>query len=126
MRLVRLLKVIGVITMLALVYTHMQMKITDLAYRGKDKEKQIRKLIEENGNVTYNILTLKSANNLGIKMLSEDSDMHFVDPEDIVRIPTLKEFRSKNKSKKRPELVQRANAFLNLLSLNSKKSSKRK
>jgi len=59
-------------------------------------------------------------------MLSEDSDMHFVDPEDIVRIPTLKEFRSKNKSKKRPELVQRANAFLNLLSLNSKKSSKRK
>ena len=77
-----------VVTALALIYIHMQMQIIDLAYRGKAKENQIRRLVEQNGNITYKILTLKSSNNLGIKMLAENSDMQFADPESVVHITT--------------------------------------
>ena len=77
-----------VLTALALIYIHMQMQIIDLAYRGKSKENQIRKLVEQNGNISYTILTLKSANNLGYKMLAENSDMQFADQGDIIRIAT--------------------------------------
>ena len=42
-------------------------------YRPESKEKEIRKLIEANGNILYTILSLKSANHLGIKLLTEDS-----------------------------------------------------
>jgi hypothetical protein len=86
--LIKFTKLIFIITALAIVYINMQMKIINLAYEGKDRENVIRQLIEDNGNITYDILTLKSANHIGIKMLREDSEMKFVDPENIVRIST--------------------------------------
>jgi len=76
----------GLITLLALVYIHMQMQIVDLAYQENADEMKIRGLIEENGNLTYKILSLKSVNHLGIKMLEEDSYMDFVGPENIMHI----------------------------------------
>ncbi|MCK5178691.1 MAG: hypothetical protein KAR32_04110, partial [Candidatus Omnitrophica bacterium] len=66
MHLCKFLKFMGVVIVLALTYIHMQMQIVDLAYRGNNKEQQIRTLIEENGNTTYKILMLKSANHLGV------------------------------------------------------------
>ena len=87
-----------VLTALALVYIHMQMQIIDLAYRGKAKENQIRKLVEQNGNMSYTILTLKSANNLGYKMLAENSDMQFADQGDIVRIATPRDQKKLKKA----------------------------
>ena len=84
MRLSRLLKWIGFMTVLALVYIHMQMNIINLAYQGRNKEKAIRSLKEENGYLTYTILSLKSANNLGVKLLSKESGMDFIDRENIV------------------------------------------
>ncbi|MCK4882610.1 MAG: hypothetical protein KAS92_06270, partial [Candidatus Omnitrophica bacterium] len=77
MHLCKFLKFMGVVIALALTYIHMQMQIVDLAYRGNNKEQQIRMLTEENGNTTYKILMLKSANHLGVAMLKEDSDMQF-------------------------------------------------
>ena len=68
----------GFITLLALVYTHMQMQIIELAYRGKAKEKQIRKLIENNSHLTSAILALKSSNNLGDKLLADQNQMQFL------------------------------------------------
>ncbi|MCD4779334.1 MAG: hypothetical protein K8S27_02135 [Candidatus Omnitrophica bacterium] len=89
--LIKFTKIIFIFTTLAVVYINMQMKIINLAYEGKDKENVIRQLIEDNGNITFDILTLKSANHIGIKMLREDSEMKFVDPENIVRISTEEE-----------------------------------
>jgi len=88
MRLLRVIKFILPLTILSLVYIHMQMRIIELAYQSKTKENEIQQLTEANENINYTILTLKSANNLGIKMLSEHSDMHFMDPLDIMRVAT--------------------------------------
>ena len=97
----------------------MQVKIIDLAYQGKEKERQLKKLIDKNGHVSYNILTLKSANNIGEKLLSEKSKMHFVNPQDdILQVsPGATEDQAQNVTE--TALMRKANAFLNLLSLNA-------
>ena len=88
MRLLKFFKVMAGLTAVALIYIHMQMQIFDLAYQGKNKEKQIRKLVDDNGNVTYNILKLKSSNNLGFKLLGEHSSLQFADNARIVKLET--------------------------------------
>ena len=116
MQLCKFFKVMGVVIVLALTYIHIQMQIVDLAYRGNDKEHQIKKLIEENGNTTYKILMLKSANHLGVAMLAEDSDMQFADAHDVVHIAASREFLMENPLNGQPKLAQRSNPLLSLLS----------
>jgi hypothetical protein len=78
MQLGKWIKVMGFLTVMALCYLHMQMKIYALAYQAKTKEHEIQKLKDENGVATYHILSLKSANHIGQKLLSEESTMQFV------------------------------------------------
>jgi len=59
-------KVASFVTIIALLYIHMQMNIFELSYNGKDKEKIIHELNDSNGALSHQILTLKSANNLVI------------------------------------------------------------
>lgn len=87
MRLATVLKTMAFVTLISLGYVHLQMKIINLAYQGKSREKQIRNLIEENGEVTYNILTLKSAMNLGHRLLEETTSMTFADPNNVINMP---------------------------------------
>ncbi len=103
-------------TIVALSYIHMQMQIIDLAYQGNQKEQQIKKLIEENGNTTYKILMLKSANHLGVALLNEDSDMQFADTDDVIQIAASDKFLMENHLGSEPKLAKRANPFLNILS----------
>ena len=119
MRLTKFFKIIGIVTTLSLVYIHLQMQIIDLAYQGKSKEQKIRQLIEQNGNVTYSIFTQKSANNLGIKMLAENSDMHFVDSNNIVPISTSEEFLDNELLSQQVEPQAKSNSLLSLLSFGS-------
>lgn len=86
MKLVTFIKTMGIITLLSLTYIHMQMQIFDLAYLGKDKEKMIYQLNQQNQNLTYAILRIKSANNLGFEMLGDKSGMQFVNPNNIIHI----------------------------------------
>lgn len=88
MRLSTFFKFMVFVTMLSLIYINLQMQIYDLAYQGKQKEGQIIKISEENGNVTYNILRIKSSNNLGTYLLDERSDMRFLDDSKIVELET--------------------------------------
>jgi hypothetical protein len=88
MRLSQLLKWIGFFTLLALVYIHMQMNIIHLAYEGKLKEQNLRSLNEDSGYLTYAILSMKSSSNLGYKLLSGESGMEFVDPQNIMVVTT--------------------------------------
>jgi len=107
MRLGGAIKVMGLGTILSLVYIHMQVQIINLAYQGKQKEKRIRELVDENGNIEYSILSLKSSINLGEKILGDDSDMQFVHPGDIIQlsVPDLPtegtSFRKVSKAKKK-------------------------
>ena len=121
MKLSGLLKWIGFSTLLALVYIHMQMSIISLAYQGTNKEKTIRSLKEENGYLTYNILSLKSANNLGVKLLSEDSGMDFVGHQNIVVLNT-----SENSKKETAVTTDKTKAkfLISLLSLGEQAEAK--
>jgi len=80
------LKVAAFITIIALLYIHMQMKIFDLSYKGKDKEKIIHELNDSNGALTHQILTLRSANNLGNQLLDHDNSLQFMDNERVMTV----------------------------------------
>ena len=88
MRLVKSIQVMSTVTVLALIYTHLQMQIFDYAYQGKKREKEISTLKSQNGNVTYNIMQLKSSLNLGVKLLTDNSAFQFSDDENIVQLVT--------------------------------------
>src|SRR5690348_13262913 len=87
MSLLRFTKIVMFVTVMSLVYINMQMQIIELAYRAKSKEQQIRKLIDVNSHLTTKILTLKSSNNLGDKLLVDHKQMEFLAPQSIVEVP---------------------------------------
>ncbi len=84
MKLIGFFKAMIFVTVVSLLYIHLQMRIFDLAYQGKVKEKQIKNLMDENGQVTYAILKLKSSQNLGGKLLSDNSDFRFISQNNVV------------------------------------------
>ena len=106
----------SIATIMALSYIHMQMQIVDLAYQGNQKEHEIKELVEENGNSTYKILMLKSANNIGATMFHDDSDMQFADADAVIQIATSEKFLAENHLGAEPKLAKQTNPFLNLLS----------
>ncbi len=107
------IRVMFVLTGLALIYVYMQMEIVSLAYDGKRKEKQIIELNESTGAVAYKILQLKSANHLGGNLLSENSPLHFQDNRSVVELVTKESF-SPGESAVAVVSPQKSNAFLNL------------
>lgn len=86
MRLSKFIQSTLMVTLLALVYIHMQMQIYALAYEGKQKEKQITLLAEKKGMLAYDILRLKSSRSLGGKLLAEKSELHFQDNSNVVEL----------------------------------------
>lgn len=81
-------KVASFVTIMALMYIHMQMRIFELSYNGKDKEKIIHELNDSNGALSHQILTLKSANNLGSQLLDHDNSLQFMDNERVMTVTT--------------------------------------
>ncbi len=71
-------KLMSFMTIMALIYIHMQMQIFDLAYQGSDKEKHMHELRDRNGLLTHQVLTLKSANHLGNQLLEKDGNLQFM------------------------------------------------
>ena len=80
------IKIMSFATVTALMYINMQTQIVDLAYQGKDKQTSVHKLMDTNGTLTHQILALKSANNLGNRLLEKDSNMQFMGKD---RVMTL-------------------------------------
>ena len=107
-----------VVTLLALIYIHMQMQIVALAYEGKNRQKEIVRMKEMNGMLAYHILEMKSSNNLGFKLLAEDSRLKFRDPENVVQLVTTKPIQEVQNV----QVAQNnkgSNSLLNFLSLKS-------
>lgn len=86
MRLATFIKLMFALTLLSLSYIHMQMQIFDLAYLGTDQEHAIARLDQRKQMLTYSILSIKSAHNLGHEMLGEEAGMQFANPDNIVLI----------------------------------------
>ena len=59
-----------------------------ISYNGKDKEKIIHELNDSNGALSHQILTLKSANNLGNQLLDRDNSLQFMDNVRVMTIST--------------------------------------
>ncbi len=82
----KIVRIICVATIMAVVYIYMQMTIIDLGYKQRMKQKNISKLREQNNYTAYTIARLKSANYLGRVMLTEGSNMQFVDCDRVFRV----------------------------------------
>ena len=91
MRLDKFILLMVLVTVLALIYTHMQMKVFDLAYRNRLREGAVKELLEENGHIMYSLLQMKSSKYLGERLLKENPDMKFADSSDIVKVSTIKQ-----------------------------------
>ncbi len=121
---IKFLKILVVVTSIALVYIHLRMQIIDLAYQGKAKEQVIGKLTEDNGQITYKILALKSVNHLGVKMLAENSGMQFADPQNVLEIATSDEFLPENLASKNQNIPTRNHSLLSFLSPSAQAEAK--
>ncbi|MFP4472803.1 MAG: hypothetical protein ACLFPX_02895 [Candidatus Omnitrophota bacterium] len=86
MKLGKFIQCMFVVTVVALIYLHMQLKIFSLAYEGKEREQQLSRLKEDQTMVSYNILELKSASHLGSKIFTEDGVLRFCDRKSIVQV----------------------------------------
>lgn len=89
MKLSKFLAMLFVVTVFSLVYIELQAQIYDLGYKGEKKKNHIQKLADVRSDLTYNIYKLKSANHIGIKLLSaEDPKMKFIDGSHIITLET--------------------------------------
>ena len=86
MRLPKFVVIMLFLTIVSLVYIHLQVQIVDFAYRGKQREMQLQTLRDNHDAIAYQICRLKSANHLGVTLLAEDSKMHFVDARNVVTL----------------------------------------
>jgi hypothetical protein len=86
MKVVDFLKIMGVITVMAVLYTHLQMEIYTLAYQGKTKQMQIEGLMERNVLVSNDILRLKSSDNIGRELLMKEKDYSFASRKHVVEV----------------------------------------
>lgn len=84
MRLSTYFKGIVFVTFIALLYIHMQMRIFELAYKGKDKENRIHELSDTNGRLSHEILTLKSAQHLGNALMDREGAMKFMGQDNVM------------------------------------------
>src|SRR5580698_2830442 len=79
-------KIASFATIMCLLYIHMQMKIYELSYKGKDKEKIIHELNDSNGALNHQILTLESANHLGNQLLDRGNNWQFMGQEHVLKV----------------------------------------
>ncbi|MBF0485751.1 MAG: hypothetical protein HQL16_04465 [Candidatus Omnitrophica bacterium] len=81
------LKVMFVVTFMAVLYIHLQMKIYDFAYQGKVKQQRIEQLAEVNGRVHNDILRLQSSDNIGRELLgNQDSKFQFASRSRVIEV----------------------------------------
>ncbi len=83
---VNFLKGMAVVTVMALLYIHLQMNIYALAYQGKKREVCIEKLSEHNSMVKNDILRLRSSDNIGRSLLGSEKDYRFASRRNVVEV----------------------------------------
>jgi hypothetical protein len=80
------LKGMAVVTIMALLYIHLQMNIYALAYQGKKRETRIEKLAEHNAAVKNDIMRLKSSDNIGRELLGKEKTYQFASRSNVVEV----------------------------------------
>ena len=90
MKLMKSIQMMGLLTVLALIYIHMQMQIFDVAYQGKRNQKELEMLANHNDVVAYNIMTLTSSFHLGGQLLGSHSNLKFRAQDNVIEVATMK------------------------------------
>ncbi len=80
------LKGMGLITIMALLYIHLQMNIYALAYQGTKKEMKISRLAERNALVANDILRLKSSDHIGRELLGKEKVYQFASKSHVLEV----------------------------------------
>lgn len=123
MKLMKSIQMMGLFTVLALIYIHMQMQIFDMAYQGKKKQRELEDLVNSNAMISYNIMKLTSSHNLGLRLLNDDSDLRFRAQDNVVEVATTKSLEEGGQKLSRRD-TGKAKSLLNLLSLRSEAEAK--
>lgn len=116
------LKLLSFVTVIALIYTHMQMQIFELAYKGSRRQKQMHELRDRHGMLTHQILTLKSSNNLGNRLLEKDSNLEFIGNNNVLTLKGPQVTRKQSSAK--PLVTKNENVMWNFLSFLSPQEAK--
>jgi predicted ATPase len=80
------LKGMLVITIMALLYIHLQMNIYALGYEGRKNEARVEQLAERNSQVRNDVLRLKSSDNIGRELLGKENAYQFASRRDVVEV----------------------------------------
>jgi len=119
MRLVKFIAIVGIITLVALIYVQLQVQIYEYAYNGKRKEVAFKELLDRKNNMMYNINGFESAQYLGSRLLSQDYNLQFAGKEQVVKLTVPMQLaESINPAFNRPE-NKRTNLLANLFTLKS-------
>ena len=124
MKLTQFLKGMGMIAILSVIYINLQVQIYDFAYQAKKKEKDLRRLVDRNGNMTYSILKLKSANHLGVKLLTENSTMQFMDSNNVIKLETPSPIKKEQHPAAVENSEKKPNILASIFSLRSQAEAK--
>ncbi len=116
----RLEKIVGllcIVTIVAVIYIYMQMRIIDLGYKQRSRQEHIGKLREQNNHIVYTIARLKSASHLGHVMLTKDSQMQFVDCDKVFRVAVYNPSFNDSYIRRTASVRRDTSLFAKLLSL---------
>lgn len=89
MKIVQFLKLMGIVTFMAVLYIHLQMQIYHLGYQGQAKAQKVEKLAESNSLVKNDILRLKSSSNIGRELLVKEDDYRFASRKNVVEVEAM-------------------------------------
>ena len=118
MKLIKTIRIMGLLTVLALIYIHMQMQIFDMAYQGKKKQSEMEILLNQNAVASYEIMKMTSSHNLGLKLLNENSDLKFCAQDNVLEVATTKSVGDKGQGLAQ-SIPGKGNPLLGFLSLRS-------
>lgn len=123
MKLMKSIQMMGLFTVMALIYIHMQMQIFDVAYQGKRNQKELEMLANHNDVVAYNIMTLTSSFHLGGQLLGSNSDLKFRAQDNVIEVATTKSMGGEGTALSE-DAPSKANLLLGFLSLRSEAEAK--
>jgi len=124
MKLLKCIKCTLTLSILSLVYIHLQMQIIDLAYQGKSKENQINNYSKNNEQIRYQIYSLKSAHNIGSKLLAQNDEMQFANENSIVQLVASQEIMDGELRYAENTGEKKKNSLISFLSLDFQKEAR--
>lgn len=125
MKLPRFIFLISIVTIICLIYVQLQVQIFELAYIGKREELVLTEELDRKNILMYNINLLGSTQNIGKQLLAKDSNLQFLDNNQIAYLERPTRIVTAKNLRKEESVKNKRFAFLvNLFSLKSEAQAK--